>query len=246
MTEKRFALIIASYQYEDEGLRQLMAPPHDAKALAEVLSDPTVGGFEVQTILNEPKNKVEQAIEAFFADRKRGDLLLLYFCGHGIKDADGKLYLTTPNTRRKRLKSTAISATFVSEVMRCSRSRQRVLILDCCFSGAFARGMVARADKTIGTKEQLGGRGWVLLTASDERQYAFEGDEITEERTIRGVFTHTLIHGLKTWEADLDGDGRISTRSTQRLTAKVDNRVTHQAQFLRTLKRSRCIEQNAT
>ena len=54
MTEKRFALIVASYEFQDPDLGQLVAPTRDAEALAWVLSDPAIGAFEVQTLLNEP------------------------------------------------------------------------------------------------------------------------------------------------------------------------------------------------
>jgi formylglycine-generating enzyme required for sulfatase activity len=52
-------------------------------------------------------------------------------------------------------------------------------------------------------------RGQVVLTASDALQYSFEGDQIKGEG-VRSVFTHTLVRGLETGEADLDGDGHIS------------------------------------
>ncbi|MCK4315092.1 MAG: caspase family protein, partial [Anaerolineae bacterium] len=117
MTEKRVALIIASTQYQDADLRQLVAPAQDAEAQARVLQDPDIGGFAVQTLLNEPSYKVNEAVEAFFTDRKRGDLLLLYFSGHGIKDEDGQLYFATANTRRNLLRSTAVWANFVNDVM---------------------------------------------------------------------------------------------------------------------------------
>ncbi len=209
MAEKRLALIIASYQYEDPDLRQLIAPAQDAEALSRVLGDPAIGGFEVQICLNKPSYEVNQQIEAFFDDRKRDDLLLLYFSGHGIKDEDGQLYFATADTRRKRLRSTAVWANFVNDVMRRSRTRRQLLLLDCCYSGAFARGMVARADKEIGTKEHFEGRGRVVLTASDAMQYSYEGDKI-EGEGVRSVFTRSLVHGLETGEADRDGDGRVS------------------------------------
>jgi len=75
----------------------LVAPSQDAEALARVLADPAIGGFEVQTLLNEPSYEVNRAIEAFFTDRKRDDLLL-YFSGHGIKDEEGRLYRVFPST----------------------------------------------------------------------------------------------------------------------------------------------------
>ncbi len=209
MTEKRHALIIASYQYQDPDLRQLVAPAQDAEGLARVLQDPTIGGFQVQTHQNEPSYKVNQAIEAFFANRKPDDLLLLYYSGHGIKDEDGRLYFATTDTRRKMLRSTAIPTTLVNDVMRYSRSRRQVLLLDCCYSGAFARGMIAKAGADIGAKEHFEGRGRVVLTASDAIQYAFEEDKVIGEGS-HSVFTRHLIQGLETGEADLDDDGWIS------------------------------------
>ena len=59
---RRLALVIATYRYEDTGLRQLTAPAHDADALAETLADPAIAGFEVTTLVNEPHHRVGQAI----------------------------------------------------------------------------------------------------------------------------------------------------------------------------------------
>src|SRR5712691_5453929 len=89
MGEKR-ALIIATSEYEDAVLRQLVAPARDAEALAKVLQDPAIGGFAVRTVLNQPSYKVSEELEVFFNDRQRDDLLLLYFSCHGVKDEDGK------------------------------------------------------------------------------------------------------------------------------------------------------------
>ncbi|MBM2835534.1 MAG: hypothetical protein HW406_2695, partial [Candidatus Brocadiaceae bacterium] len=60
MTEKRVALIIATDQYEDKGLRQLISPAHDAEALAGVLKEPDIGGFEVKTLLNETSHRIRR------------------------------------------------------------------------------------------------------------------------------------------------------------------------------------------
>ena len=120
MNERRFALIVASYEFQDPELRQLVAPAQDAEALARVLSDPAIGAFEVQTLLNEPSYRVGPIIESFFADRKSDDLLLLYFSGHGIKDTEGRLYFTTANTQRKMLRTTAISATLINDLAHSS------------------------------------------------------------------------------------------------------------------------------
>ena len=206
---RRLALIVASSQFSDKALQQLVTPGHDAADLARVLADATIGGFEVKKLINRPSHEVRREIAVFFANRKRNDLLLLYFSGHGVKDDDGRLYLATTDTERGLLRATAVPATFVNETMTASRSRRQVLILDCCHSGAFARGMVAKGGESVDIRDRFEGRGRVVLTASNATQYAFQGDEIIGVGS-RSVFTHHLVRGLETGEADLDGDGWIS------------------------------------
>lgn len=211
MAENRFALIIASYQYNDNDLRQLTAPAQDAEALAEVLADPAIGGFEVkEPLIDRPYGEVREAINEFFNDRSPDDLMLLYFSGHGVKHTDGTLYFATINTDRKKLRTTAIESDLVHKIMLECRAKRQLLILDCCYGGAFAKGMgLKKSDESIGIEERLGGRGRIVLTASDSMQYAFEGDKI-EGQASYSIFTRALIDGLKSGKADMNGDGRIS------------------------------------
>lgn len=106
----RSALIVASDEYQDPGLRRLRAPTSDAQALAAVLRDPGIGGFEVRTLLNQPAHVVNLAVEEFFDDRRPDDLLLLHVSSHGVKDEGGELYFATANTQLRRLGATAVAA----------------------------------------------------------------------------------------------------------------------------------------
>jgi hypothetical protein len=206
----RSALIVAGDDYTDPGLRQLRAPASDAEALAGVLRDPRIGGFQVRTLLNQPAHEVNLAVEEFFADRRPDDLLLLHISCHGVKDEGGELYFATANTRLRRLAATAVAAEFVNRRMSRSRSRRVVLLLDCCYAGAFERGMTARAGTGMGIEEQFGGRGRAVITASSAMEYAFEGDELADARTpTPSVFTSALVEGLETGEADRDQDGMV-------------------------------------
>jgi len=85
VTGQRMALIVASDDYTDPGLKRLRAPASDALALAAVLQDPGIGGFEARTLLNEPAHEVNLALEEFFADRQPSDLLLVHFSCHGSR-----------------------------------------------------------------------------------------------------------------------------------------------------------------
>ena len=130
----RRALVVATYEYGDSDLRRLAAPAHDADSLARVLKDPAIAGFDVTMLVNQPHYVVGEAIADFYGGAGREDLTLLYFTGHGIKDDEGRLYLAMTNTRRAALMFTAISGAQLNDAMDASRSRRKVLILDCCYS----------------------------------------------------------------------------------------------------------------
>jgi hypothetical protein len=207
----RSALIVASYDYTDPGLRQLHAPASDARALEAVLRDPGIGDFQVRTLLNEPAHEVSLAVEEFFSDRRPDDLLLVHFSCHGVKDEGGDLYFAMANTLLRRLGATAVGADFVNRCMSRSRSRRIVLLLDCCYAGAFERGMTARAGTGVGIEAQFGGRGRAVITASSAMEYAFEGEELADTREPEpSVFTSALVTGLETGEADRDQDGLVA------------------------------------
>ncbi|GAA3812961.1 hypothetical protein GCM10022403_053270 [Streptomyces coacervatus] len=205
---RRFALLIATYEYQDPGLRQLTSPAHDAEALAAVLRDPDIAGFEVTTLLNQPHHVVGEAIGDFYRGRRGDDLTLLYFTGHGLKDEEGRLYLAMANSRPDGLLFSALSDEQISQAMESCRSRQKVLILDCCYSGAFGR-RPTKGDTSVQTLERFGGRGRTVLTASDATQYSFEGDR-AQGHAAQSVFTRYLVEGLRDGGADLDGDGDIT------------------------------------
>lgn len=213
MGESRSALIVAIHDYDDVGLTRLKAPAQDAEALSEVLADPDIGGFEVRTVINQPAHVVNVEVAAFFANRKPDELLLLHFSCHGVKDDSGELYFATTDTRLDLLEASAVSSGFVNKVMNRSRSSRVVLLLDCCYAGAFARGMATRASPGLDLGERLGGRGRAVLTASTALQFAFEGTDLASgdvEQEQPSVFTRALVSGLRTGEADRDLDGMVS------------------------------------
>jgi Caspase domain len=205
----RSAFIVANDEYADQRLRRLRAPAADARELAGVLEAPDVGGFDVDLSINEPEHVVRRRLSEFFENRGIDDLLLLHLSCHGVKDEDGRLYFATPDTQMDHLEATAIPAEFVNRQMTRSRSRRVVLLLDCCYSGAFARGWVSRAGDRVDIQERFDGRGRIVLTASSAMEYSFEGDQLSGEGSP-SVFTSALVQGLATGEADRNRDGYIS------------------------------------
>jgi WD40 repeat protein len=206
----RNALIVANAEYADPGLQRLRAPVRDAEALAEVLGDPAIGAFEVRLLVDQPEARLRREVASFFADRSPDDTLLVHFSCHGVKDESGQLYFAAADTELVALDATALPAEFVHRQMNKSRSRRVVLLLDCCYSGAFARGMQHRADESMDLEERFHGRGRTVLTASSAMEYSFEGDTITRDDGTPSVFTSALVHGLRTGDADRGGDGYVA------------------------------------
>ncbi|HEY9596065.1 MAG TPA: GUN4 domain-containing protein [Cyanophyceae cyanobacterium] len=205
----KVALLIGVSQY-GPGFHQLTAATNDVKAMQRVLSHPDMGDFdEVMPLIDPDPQEMGIAIENLFGGKSNNDLLLLFFSGHGVKDENGNLYLATRTTRKNErgglVRSTAIAARFVQEVMSDSRARRQVVILDCCFSGAFAEGLLAKDDSSVDVRRQLGGEGRVILTSSTSTQYSFE-----QEGSDLSVYTRYLVEGIETGAADLDEDEVIS------------------------------------
>lgn len=208
----RRALLIATDKYTDHGFQQLRAPESDTRELAAVLQDPTIGACTVSVLRNKKAHEATRAIEDFFADAARDDLRLIYLSGHGIKDEQGDLYFVTTDSRRDRLASTAILAEFVHRQIDRSRCRCVVVWLDCCYAGAFPSGLTHRGARDAEVVSHLKGKGRVIMTSSTALEYSFESGKDTPtglDGTGRSVFTHAIIEGLRTGNADLNQDGLI-------------------------------------
>lgn len=201
----RYALLIGISNY-NKGLDLLPSAVKDVDALRQVLLNSEIGGFadgDVVVLKDAEKGVIETAIYHLFANRKPDDLLLLYFSGHGVTDDRRDFYFTGISTSKDALPPTAVSSVYVQGEMDKSRSQRQVVILDCCHSGAFPKGMKAKDIGTVDLK--LGGEGRAILTAADSSQYAFE-----QEGFDLSLYTHFLVEGLKTGAADRDEDGDVS------------------------------------
>ncbi len=206
---KSFALIVGVSDYV-ESFQPLPWAKRDADAIETVLRHPQIGGFDsIVKLLNPQRQELAEAIENLFAERTADDTLLLYFSGHGVKDERGVLHLAVPQTRKRAngelSKATALGAHVIHDSMERSRSRRQIVILDSCFSGAFARNMAAKDSGVVDIASQLGGDGRAVLTASSSTQYAYGADG----RNL-SAYTHLLTEGILTGAADINNDGLIT------------------------------------
>lgn len=202
--ERRSALVFGNGNYT-AGFAKLGAPANDARAMAAVLADRELCGFRVgepRIDLTTHQMKVELA--QFLAAQHTDDLCLIYFSGHGEVDLKGRLYLAgTDSQQHQLLSATSVDGDWLLEAMDRSHANRVVLILDCCYSGAFGRRAKAGADP-IGKALGKAGRGTFVLSGSRPAQPAW-----MERGGHASTFTTALLTGIRTGDADTNNDGLV-------------------------------------
>ena len=194
----RKALLIGTSQYLD-GFKPLKSATHDVQALAELLNNPEIGGFgDVQVQTNLASAELAETIEIWYMSHGKDDFVLLFLAGHGVKDADRKLHFAVTNTKKvgeKLITTTAIAAAQVSAWMSGSKASRQIVMLNCCFSGAFGD-LVPMDEGTIDLEEAIAAKGRVVMTSTSSMDYAFE--RLNGELSVYG---HYLAEGLRTGAA---------------------------------------------
>ncbi|GAK53565.1 hypothetical protein U14_04831 [Candidatus Moduliflexus flocculans] len=208
MAGTRCALLIGNNAYCDAEFPPLTKPARDVADFAALLRDPRIGAFdEVTEYVDRSWHEVQRDISRFFRQRHKDDLLLLYFSGHGRRES-GDFYLVFNDTEFDTLDASAISAQFVRQQIERSPSQRKIIILDCCYSGAFGeKGAAVGAADALNAFEG-NGYGRIILTASKATETA---QELPKGLTTPySLFTHFLLEGIRTGKADHDDDGKIA------------------------------------
>ncbi|MFC7650075.1 caspase domain-containing protein [Streptosporangium lutulentum] len=208
---RRIALLIATDGYGDPGLNRLRAPGRDAGQLAQLLEDQSIGRFDhVRVLLNRPKAEIEAAIEELLTNRMPDDLVLLYIACHGLANDVDRLFFATVDTQLARRNTTAIRASLVHDLLDECEAAAKIVLLDCCYSGLFNRGLSTRSERRIDVEREVLGKGTVVLTSTTSLAYAYEGTQFTDNGEPASVFTGAVIEGLRSGAADADRDGIVT------------------------------------
>ncbi|SHI00498.1 caspase family protein [Streptomyces sp. 3214.6] len=97
------------------------------------------------------------------------DTLVVYFAGHGMPLPDGSLRLAVSNSERGRRQYGAVAFGDLRAEVLDSTAVNKVVILDCCYSGAALEGFMGRTD---GIADETIIEGTYVMTASAATQAA--------------------------------------------------------------------------
>ena len=204
MPGDRFAIIIGCNNYQE--FNTLKCAENDAKGVRDILVDKCNFNKEnIKQFTSESSYEILREINMRLNQVQSDDFVLIYFSGHGKLDVQGNLHLAVSNTEVVALDATSLPVSRIKYYIDMSSTNRVVLILDCCYSGAlgrlFSKGSVDDA-LCVAAKE---GKGKYMLTASTGIQVAHE-----KEGEEYSIFTKYFIEGIKTGNADLDNDGKIT------------------------------------
>jgi len=184
----RVALVVGIDDYSKSPLKSCV---NDATAIARTLSrHHESANFEIESMLS-PGVKVERktlrkALETLFA--ARNEVSLFYFAGHGLLKSTGG-YIVTADAERY---DEGISMEDILTLANKSEALEKILILDCCHSGAF--GVSASNSNQLSHLAE----GVTVLAATRDTDTAIESAD-------SGLFTELLLEALDGGAADVRG-----------------------------------------
>lgn len=187
-----------------------------------------------------------KAAKVFFNQSQVDDMALLFVAGHGLIDSEYNYYLGTYDVDFTNPASRGLPYEEIDNLLDGIPARKKLLLLDACFSGeidktemqlvaanvspdvpgsvkmrAFLdkRGIRVKkglVDNAVMLQQDLfadlrRGTGAVVISSSSGDEYSFEGTEWKN-----GVFTYSLLEGLKLKKADENKDGQIRVSELQK------------------------------
>ncbi len=223
------AYFIAVNTYDSPAVADLQTPVNDVKALSAVLHQ--LQGFTIETvacktddgfdacIINPLLNPGSDQLLRFLRNLTAGknDRVLLYFACHGIAiDSEGNPegYLLAADATPGQWDS-FIKMSEVLQILTKLNCKHLLLVLDCCYAGAFrwagtTRGMGTEIPKTIyyeKLQQYTDNKTWQVLTSTAHDQKAIDtlrlGRREGDSNSLLSPFAELLVKALQTGDADL-------------------------------------------
>ncbi|MCB9687145.1 MAG: caspase family protein [Alphaproteobacteria bacterium] len=215
---RRVAVVVGVDDYGDPTFPALHHAGDDAEAVAAALRSDEVGGFDEVRLLtgaDADRAGVLEALRGVRDTTRSGDVLVVYFSGHGTRarDAEGTWhrYLLPRDARSGALPTTALDLADLQAFFGSLAPSRKALIVDACFDGDGRSVVDPEAgpgpDDALAPPAGRIGEGEAHLFATSAGRPAREDDTLGH-----GVYTWFLLDAM-TWsfgEADRDGDGVLT------------------------------------
>lgn len=233
-------LAIGISDYPDEALKLRFAHS-DAEWLADTLTGKARGLYELGTVqVLTDRDATHEKIDSAFrrlsgvmdVGKKRGDVTVVFYSGHGWKDDREQFYFFNVDGDRERISETCFSGEAL--VDHCQNiPGNLILLIDACHSGAAEIGAVTRISGSLHKTFDREQNQVFMLTSSTGEEQSFEHDHAIVDRNGErvkivlgrtdkpgaGYFTHALVNGIL-GEADYTNDEEVDVLELALYTTK--------------------------
>ncbi|MFG2130961.1 caspase family protein [Streptomyces sp. NPDC048751] len=191
---RSYAVLVGTHQYKS--LDDLPAVEQNLAVLRALLCAPDLWGLPPEhcVALFQPDSSRHVAETLREAAEKATDTLIVYYAGHGLVDPhDDEFQLALPDSDAEHIPASTLPYDWVRREILQSRARQKMVVLDCCYSGRamdLYMGGEQQAGDAVARSSQVNGA--CVLTAVAETKLALAplGEDFT-------AFTGELIRALR-------------------------------------------------
>jgi hypothetical protein len=209
------ALLVGSPHFTSDAISDLPSVTNNVSALAEALTAPVTGVVDPARCrrLISPRAQHEVGAALDEAVNEAVDTVIVYYAGHGLLTPRGALHLAVADTDPNRVAYTAVPVEWLRMALAESPAKNRILILDCCFSGHATAAMtsipsaVTAAIDITGTYTLTSAPAYsASIAPPGERFTAFTGELLRvlhdgipgagDLLSLRDIYT-ALVRGLR-------------------------------------------------
>jgi formylglycine-generating enzyme required for sulfatase activity len=203
--QKRLALVVGIDRYQNlPANQQLRKAVNDARTMRTVLTDI---GFKVDLLENAGRDRINAAFDRLESEIVEGDIVFLFFSGHGIS-IDGVNYLLPADLRTRDAEGRPISrramqndlagfnATKLVADLKNRGARTVVAVFDACRDAPFDSNLTRSFGLTRGLEKMKPPQGVFVLYSAGEKQRAVD-TLADDDPNPNSVFTRLFAPLLK-------------------------------------------------
>jgi WD40 repeat protein/uncharacterized caspase-like protein len=230
------AIGVSNYKNSDYNLKYASK---DASDLAE-LFESSEGASQTKVLrLLDGEATLEHIVsaKAFLSKAGVDDTVIVFVAGHGLLDDKLNYYFATADVNFEKPAQRGLPFQALEDLLDGITSRRKLLLVDTCNSGEIEDQLVALgetqrvADGIVRSRAVRGvrvtssgleadsarqvlsemfsdlrrGSGAAIISSTSGAEFAFESD-----KWHNGVFTYSVLEGLRSGAADANGDGRTT------------------------------------
>ena len=189
---KLHILSVGVSNYQSKDLEVLSYAAKDAEDFIDAVANADIemySGLSSQLLVNDraTRNEVMRSLRALVANVDQGDVVMLYFSGHGIKDGEEAFYMTYDSSAEDCF--TGVNFSDIRTQVRKLTEEKKchvLLFIDACHSGA----MYGMKGTTMELTMKV--PGLIGFYSSTSGQQSAELDKLQN-----GAFTHAIIQAFE-------------------------------------------------